>query len=151
MDSFAPLRFNRSSSVSLAFEPPRQSISTRTLTPARARSLRGVDELGLELARGPDERLEMHAVLGGGDVRQHRGEDRAVLQHGRAVAFVDGAFGEARDQRQRVLDLRVFVGVELEVRSAASAREQEDQRTDQRGDDRRNDDPCNCRHRLAVT
>ena len=37
--SFAPLRFNRSSSGSLAFEAPRQSMSTRTLTPARARSL----------------------------------------------------------------------------------------------------------------
>jgi hypothetical protein len=84
-----------------------------------------IDELRLELARGPHERLEVHGLLGGGDVVEHRGVDRAVLQHCGAVAFVNAAFGETGDERQRIFDRRIVVRVEVDVRSAASASEQE--------------------------
>ena len=44
-----------------------------------------IDELPLELTSRPYECLEMHAVLGRRDVREHCGKDRAVLQNLRAV------------------------------------------------------------------
>ena len=63
-----------------------------------------------------------------------------------AVALVNGAFREPREHRQRVLDLRVVVGVELQVRRAAIRGEHDVQHAQQRCGHRGHYDPGECRH-----
>ena len=61
--------------------PPRPSSSTRTSTPARARSVRAANTWSLHLARLPDVGEPVDAALRGADVGQQGGEELvAVVQ-----------------------------------------------------------------------
>src|SRR6185295_17865366 len=94
-----------------------------------------LDELALDFACGPHERLEMHRVTRRFDVRNHRGEQRAVLQHRAAIAFVHCAACQYCKRLHAVAQRRELVELQMQIRSEPPMREHEGEHRDHRADE----------------